>query len=43
MKVITDWKILRNKVEEEFDFDNGDCESLGRQTQRILKGIFIGH
>ena len=22
MKVITDWKILRNKVEEEFDFDN---------------------
>jgi len=28
---------------EEFNFDNGDCESLGRQTQRILKGIFIGH
>ena len=28
---------------EEFDFDNGDCESLGRQTPRILKGIFIGH
>ena len=28
---------------EEFDFDSGDCESLGRQTQRILKGIFIGH
>lgn len=28
---------------EEFDFDNGDCESLGRQTPRVLKGIFIGH
>ena len=21
---------------EEFDFDNGDCESLGRTTQRIF-------
>ena len=28
---------------EEFNFDNGDCESLGRQTPRVLKGIFIGN
>ena len=28
---------------EEFDFDNGDCAIQGRQTPRILKGIFIGH
>jgi hypothetical protein len=27
---------------EEFDFDNGDCTGQGRQTPRILKGIFIG-
>ena len=28
---------------EEFDFDNGDCVGQGRQTPRVLKGIFIGH
>ena len=28
---------------EEFDFDNGDCAGQGRQTPRVLKGIFIGH
>ena len=28
---------------EEFDFDNGDCAIQGRQTPRVLKGIFIGH
>jgi len=28
---------------EEFDFDNGDCVGQGRQTPRILKGIFIGN
>ena len=27
---------------EEFDFDNGDCAIQGRQTPRVLKGIFIG-
>ena len=27
---------------EEFDFDNGDCTGQGRQTPRVLKGIFIG-
>ena len=28
---------------EEFDFDNGDCVGQGRQTPRVLKGIFIGN
>ena len=28
---------------EEFDFDNGDCVGQGRQTPRVLKGIFIGY
>jgi hypothetical protein len=28
---------------EEFDFDNGDCAGQGRQTPRVLKGIFIGN
>ena len=28
---------------EEFNFDNGDCAGQGRQTPRVLKGIFIGH
>ncbi len=28
---------------EEFNNDNGDCDGQGRQTPRVLKGIFIGH
>ena len=27
---------------EEFNFDNGDCDILGRQTPRVLNKIFIG-